>query len=182
MPIGFLERLFLIKVDLVLDCFRMSKICWLREKICCHCERNLLACFFCSSDKQESARFISAGVSSAEDAVCCWTLAVHVPEDFGVMSADLRTVTSFNSQMGVLGAMVTTFAERLQILTGILAEVPGLSSLTTLGHTVTLDDEPFSAGSVTADSKSLLFRVNPVIVLLSMGCRTTLCVALTMPI
>ena len=96
-------------------------------------------------------------------------------------SADLSTVTSCSSQSVAFGWIVTIFAERLNTLTGTLAEVPGLSSVTTRGQTCKRDVLPSCADSVTADVTSLVFLTNPVIVFASIGCKLTLLVAFIEP-
>ena len=69
-----------------------------------------------------------------------------------MISADLNTVTSFNSQNGDLAGIVTGLADMCKTFTGIRVDVPGLFKATTLGHTE-IRHEQFSAGSVTADSQ-----------------------------
>ena len=69
----------------------------------------------------------------------------------------------------------------LQTRTGMCAVVPALSVLTALRHRNTLEDKPFSSGSVNAASESRIFHVNPVIVLDSLGCNMIFRVVLTTP-
>ena len=123
------------------------------ENTCDHPERNCWAFSFCSDVKTESSRFISTFFSP----MLCWWCSpcsfLSVTSFTGSLSS---TLIISKLQTSARACNVILFADILHTRKGIRAVLPGLSTLTTLGHTVTLADIPFSVGSVKAASISIL--------------------------
>ncbi len=95
------------------------------------------------------------------------------------MGASLSTVTSSSLHKVCFALILIGLAVTLQILTGILAVLPGFSICTTLGQMIALWLCTSSTGSVTAAFTFLGFLKKPVTVLLSPGWRVIGLVAVT---
>ena len=113
---------------------------------------------------------------------CWWTLtSTDISDSLVISATDQRAFTSWSSQRGIFGSIVTVFAEMLNNLSGTQTVVAGLFKITSLGQIWILDDHPYSDVSVTADSMSVALRTTPVTVSISSGWNTILVVAFTTP-